>query len=115
MKKLKFHVPDRTGKSKCNKLHIGKTKVDCNELKVHGCLMTEVRKDTYLGDIISSDGKNTLNIESRISKGLGIVSQIMDVLKSVKFEVNYFEVAATLSVNWGCQGLPKIFFSLDSE
>ena len=96
MKKLRFHVPDSEGKSKCNKLHIGKTKMECEGLKVHGCLMKEVKNDTYLGDIISSDGKNTLNIESRISKGLGIVSQIMDVLKSVSFGVHYFEIAATL-------------------
>ena len=85
MKKLRFHVPDSEGKSKCNKLHIGKTKMECEGLKVHGCLMKEVKKDTYLGDIISSDGKNTLNIESRISKVLGIVSQIMDVLWSALF------------------------------
>ena len=96
MKKLKFHVPDREGKSKCNKMHIGKRKMDCQGLKVHGCPMKEVGNDTYLGDIISSDGKNTLNIESRVSKGLGIVSQIMDILKSVSFGVHYFEIAATL-------------------
>ena len=96
MKKLRFHVPDSEGKSKCNKLHIGRTKMDCEELKVHGCPMKEVRNETYLGDIISSDGRNTLNIESRVSKGLGIVSQVMDVLKSVTFGVHYFETAATL-------------------
>jgi hypothetical protein len=77
-------------------MHIGKRKMDCQGLKVHGCPMKEVGNDTYLGDILSSDGKNTLNIESRVSKGLGIVSQIMDILKSVSFGVHYFEIAATL-------------------
>jgi hypothetical protein len=96
IKKLKFHVPDSEGKSKCNKMHIGKRKMDCQELHVHGCPMKEVRNDTYLVDVISSDGKNTLNIESRVSKGLGIVSQIMDILKSVSFGFRYFEIAATL-------------------
>ena len=81
MKKLMFHVPDSEGKSKCNKMHIGKRKMDCQRLHVHGYPMKEVSKDTYLGDIISSDGKNTLNIDSRVSKGVGIVSQIMDILK----------------------------------
>jgi hypothetical protein len=96
MKKLMFHVPDSEGKSKCNKMHIGKRKMDCQRLHVHGYPMKEVSKDTYLGDIISSDGKNTLNIDSRVSKGVGIVSQIMDILKSVSFGSHHFQIAATL-------------------
>ena len=47
-------------------------------------------------NIISSDRKNKLNIESRVAKGLGIVSQIMDTLKSVSFGVHYFEIAVSL-------------------
>ena len=57
--------------------------------------MEKVTSDTYLGDIISSDGKNKKNIESRVAKGLGIVSNIMDMLKTVSFGVHYFEMAAT--------------------
>ena len=53
--------------------------------------------DTYLRDILSKDGgKNKLNIEARVSKGLGIVSQIMDILKCVSFGAHYFEIALTL-------------------
>ena len=96
MKKLRFHIPDSEGKSKCHKIHIGKRKMDCQRLKVHGCLMEEVKSDTYLGDVLASDGKNTLNIENRVSKGLGIVSQIMDILKNVSFGAHYFEIATTL-------------------
>ena len=55
--------------------------------------MEEVSSDTYLGNIISRDGKNKLNIESRVAKGLGIVSQIMDILKSTSFGKHYFEMA----------------------
>ena len=36
MKKLKFHVPDSNGRSKCNKIHIGKRKMHCQGLQVHG-------------------------------------------------------------------------------
>ena len=36
MKKLKFHTPNTTGKSKCHKLHVGKVNKLCTELKVHG-------------------------------------------------------------------------------
>ena len=105
MKKLRFHIPDSEGKSKCNKMHIGKRKMDCQGLKVHGCPMTEVSSDTYLGDTISSDGKNTLNIEKRVAKGLGIVSQIMDILKNVSFGIHYFEIGATLRKSMLVNGL----------
>ena len=58
--------------------------------------MERVSSDTYLGDVISSDGKNRLNIDSRVAKGLGLVSQIMDVLKCVSFGAHFFELAVTL-------------------
>ena len=92
-KKLKFHTPNAQGKSKCHTMHIGKKRSECPELKVHGYTMEQVSSDTYLGDIISSDGKNKLNIESRVAKGLGIVSQIMDMLKTVSFGGHYFKMA----------------------
>ena len=40
-------------------------KSTCPILKVHNTIMEEVTEDTYLGDIISSDGKNTKNIEKK--------------------------------------------------
>ena len=58
--------------------------------------MEQVKCDTYLRNILSKDGKNNLNIEARVSKGLGIVSQIMDILKCVSFGAHYFEIALTL-------------------
>ena len=94
-KKLRFHIPDQKGKSKCNVIHIGKAKI-CQELKVHGFPVGKVKNDTYLGDIISNDGTNKLNTDARIAKGLGLVSQIMDILKSVSFGAHYFEIATTL-------------------
>ena len=96
MKKLRFHIPDEQGKSKCHTLHIGKNSKECIPLQVHGTLMEVVKNDTYLGDILTNDGKNKLNIEARVAKGLGIVSQIMDILKSVSFGAHYFEIATTL-------------------
>ena len=77
-------------------MHIGKESEKCTKLKVHGHQMEMVESETYLRDIISRDGKNRLNIENRVAKGLGIVSQIMDLLKAVSFGVHYFEMAATL-------------------
>ena len=93
LKKLRFHVPDESGKTKCHKLHIGKKHVGCPALKVHGTIMPEVTEDVYLGDIISSNGKNTKNIKSRISKGLGIMNQIFNLLENISFGPHYFEMA----------------------
>ena len=93
LKKLKFHVPDKQGKSKCHKMHIGAKKETCPELKVHGTVMENVEEDMYLGDLISSDGKNKKNVEKRISKGLGIITQIMNLLEIVSFGKHYIEIA----------------------
>ena len=67
-KKLRFHTPDHNGKSKCHFIHIGKNNKNCPKLKVHGTEMEQVTEDTYLGDIISEDGKNEKNIKNRIAK-----------------------------------------------
>ena len=68
MKRLKFHTPDIKGKSKCHQLHVGSNGDLCPRLKVHGSRMETVSSDSYLGDIISVDGKNTLNVRSRVSR-----------------------------------------------
>ena len=82
MKKLEFHTPDLNGKSKCHKIHIGKDNPLCLDLKVHGTKMGQVNHDTYLGDIVSHDGSNKLNVRSRIGKGLGKISDIMNILET---------------------------------
>ena len=45
---------------------------------------------------MSSDGKNTINIKSRISKGIGIISQILNLLELVSFGPHHFEIAMLL-------------------
>ena len=63
---------------------------------VQNSIMKDVKSDTYLGDVISADGKNTENIKSRVSKGLGIVSQIMNLMEMVTFGEHYFEIGMLL-------------------
>ena len=96
MKKLKFHTPDSTGKTKCHKMHVGGKNDLCPELKVHNTMMKLVQEDTYLGDIVRADGRNSSNIKSRVSKGLGIIAQIMTILETVSFGASYFEIALSL-------------------
>ena len=66
LKKLRFHVPDEKGKSKCHQMHIGKSSVICPDLKIHGHKMEKVLSDKYLGDILSYNG-------FLIQSGLGII------------------------------------------
>ena len=93
MKKLRFHVPDKDGKSKCHKLHIGANHGTCPTLKVHNTIMENVTEDTYLGDIISSDGKNTKNVADRISKGIGKITQIEQLLEMTSLGEHFMEIA----------------------
>ena len=55
--------------------------------------MQEVTHDKYLGDIMSSNGKNDLNIKSRVEKGLGNVTKIMNMLEKVTLVTHYFKTA----------------------
>ena len=96
IKKLKFHIPEPEKKSKCHYLHVGKTNHHCPGMKVHGHRAEKVEEAVYLGDIIRQDGKNSSNIKNRANKGLGIVTKIMDILKTVSYGKKYFKMAVTL-------------------
>ena len=96
LKKLRFHTPDKARKTKCHKMHIGKPSKTCPKLQVHGTAMKEVKEDTYLGDIISADGKNESNIKNRIGKGLGKINDIMTMLEKVTLGEHYFSTAMVL-------------------
>jgi hypothetical protein len=96
LKKLKFHTPQEGKKSKCHSLHIGKPSKCCPRMKVHETEVDRVSEAMYLGDIITTDGKNSKNVKNRVSKGLGIVTEIMDTLNTVSFGEKYFEIAIIL-------------------
>ena len=96
LKKLEFHIPKANKKSKCHYLHVGKPNHVCPGMKVHGNKAKNVSEAVYLGDIVREDGKNTSNIKSRVKKGMGIVTRIMDILKTISYGKKYFEIARTL-------------------
>ena len=91
LKKLRFHTTDAHGKSKCKNY----TSVN-NVLKVHGTAVKEIKDDKYLGDILSCDGKNTKNIKDRISKGVGIIANIFNLLEVISFGQYHFEIAVLI-------------------
>ena len=113
LKKLQF------GLSKCHVMHVGIQKSYCPELKLDEWDIKSVEdintgekmqvdeflgasrlestdSEKYLGDIISKNGSNTKNIESRRTKGIGIVNQIMSKLEGTIFGPYYFEVGLIL-------------------
>ena len=100
MKKLRLHTPDINGKSKCHVIHVqkqGKHRPrECLQLSINGYPMEEVEHDRYLGDIISNNGNNIRNIQDRVSKGLGIISHIFDILKNISLGTYYFRIALAL-------------------
>ena len=73
MKNLRLYVPNMGGKFKCHKMHVG------GKLKVRG----SVKDDMYLGDLISSEGKNMKNVGKRTSKG--IITQIMNLFENESY------------------------------
>ena len=77
-------------------MHVGPTNSVCPDLKVHESSMITVEEDTYLGDLVRADGKNVSNIRHRVSKGLGIISQIMRILETISFGKSYFQIALSL-------------------
>ena len=81
------------GEKKCASMHVGRNKSQCKQLQINGSAMKTSSKEQYLGSTLSSDGKNTQNILDRHNKGLGIVNQIMGLLKEVNFGHFYFEMA----------------------
>jgi hypothetical protein len=53
-------------------------------------------EEKYLGNIISTDGKNTKDIEARVAKAQGIIKQRKSMLEEMFFGSYIFEVAVTL-------------------
>ena len=96
MKKLRFHTPGPDGKSKCHKIHVGKQNEFCPTLFVHETVMKSASNDTYLGDVISGDGSNKLNIASRVSKGLGKIAEIISMIDNISLGKHYFKIALLL-------------------
>ena len=113
IKKLQFGV------EKCHKMHIGTKSNICPDLYIDNWKVEkiseiktgirnlqdihdgdykidETESEKYLGDIITSDGKNNKNIEARVHKGIGVITQIKAILEDMSFGKFYFEISVIL-------------------
>ena len=100
LKKLSFY-----SSGKGVRMHVGKKKHQCPTLKVHNTPMADVNEITYLGDCITSDGKNTRNVQIRTKKGHGIVCQIMKILRTISFGSHSFDIALLLRESYLINGI----------
>ena len=66
------------------------------QLKVHGTKVEDVNSGKYLGDIICADGNNNANIQKRIGRGFGIISEIINILFPISYGYHFFEIALLL-------------------
>ena len=71
------------GHEKCFKMHIGQKSECCPTLKVGNEIMLSSNREKYSGDILTTDGRITSNIEEIYNKGIGIVNQILGYLKEI--------------------------------
>ena len=66
--------------------------IELKDIHVGELLMEEKYEEKYLGDVISTDGKNIKNIKARIATGNGIVRKIITISDGIPFGQHYFEV-----------------------
>ena len=82
--------------TKCSKIHIGKKCKKCPVLNVHEEQMKESQAETYLGDIISEDGKLDATIKARKAKAFSYLSEIRALLSDMPFGKQRLEVGLML-------------------
>ena len=82
--------------SKCHQIHVGSEDKRCPELKTHGDIIVKSNEDKYVGDILSEDGKILKTIKSRAMKGMGIISNIINIMKELSLGQFHFEMGVLL-------------------
>ena len=102
-----MHIGKENSDVLCQELHVGEWKNQVEDDPVtrkykmteyfNGNVKMEIRNEQkYLGDLLSSDGSHTKNVQERRNKGYGIINQIMQILESTFFGKYYFQVAMIL-------------------
>jgi hypothetical protein len=93
MESKKLRLSDK----KCFKLHIGKKHTKCLvKLKAHNETISNVKKATYLGDILNEEGTIDDTVASRKDKGVGKNSQICSILNCISLGMFFIDIAMIL-------------------
>ena len=75
---------------KCHQIHVGNPEIKCPTLKAHQKDILKVKKDKYLGDTVSYDGKNENNMKVKAASG------IMNIIREICLGKFYFPTAFLL-------------------
>ena len=109
----------KLGFEKCFQMHVGeKSKECCPVLQVADKRMKTETREVYLGDVLVTDGKINENIKFRYEKGLGIINQVISMLKEITFGYFYFEIAMLFRVSMflnGILGSSEVLFGINKE
>ena len=83
-------------KKKCSKIHVGKNKTCCPNLKIHDAPMKNSDKEKYLGDQLNKASKIRITIDERVAKGYGIVSEILAIMNEIPLGIYRMEMGLKL-------------------
>ena len=115
MESKKLRLSDK----KCFKLHIGKKHTKCLvKLKAHNETISNVKKATYLGDILNEEGTIDDTVASRKDKGVGKNSQICSILNCISLGMFFIDIAMILRDSMLINGILtncEVWFSLKEE
>ena len=90
---------------KCFKMHLGKDASSCPNQKIKSKDMATTSSEKYLGDILTSDAKIDENIKMRCDKGMGLINQIISILKEISFGIYHFEIGMVLRTSMLINGI----------
>ena len=82
------------GHDKCFQIHVGKKDSEmCPKLFINDNVMKTSSSETYLGDILTNDGKIDSNIQSRYEKGVGVNNTIFSLLQEISFGTFFYKMS----------------------
>ena len=81
---------------KCSRVHVGKRRDECYDLKVHNEKMKDSNAEKYLGDFFCSDGKNDNTIHDRILRAYSYLSEIRALLTDMPFGKRRLQIGLML-------------------
>ena len=77
-------------------MHIGQKEEKFVCLLVNDLEMKTVETEKYLGDLISKEAKNDENVAEKWKKGIGLISQVISMLKEISLGQHYFQIGLLL-------------------
>ena len=92
-------------KTKCAKIHVGRKCNNCPTLLVHKDIMKDSAQEKYLGEVIHENGKQHATIVERLSKGYGILSNILALIDHIPLGYRRVQIGLELRQAWLINGL----------